>query len=88
MTYYVRAGKSERARKLLARVPSELEADKLLKGFVLAQVYALLGDREQAAAHYRQTLAAAPDNPGLHVRYAAFLSRLMDTGLTAMLTLQ
>ena len=75
LSFYRQAGQVEPARGLLAEVERAGALAEADRPFFLAQGFALLGDRETAAAHYRRAADAAADRPAVLIQAAQFFWR-------------
>lgn len=71
-SYCLQTGKKEEARDILKQIESQVKLKPADLSFVLGQCYELLGDRTEAAEAYAKSVTAAPKNPIVLLRLAAF----------------
>lgn len=73
--FYIRTERPDEARATLQKVVKNEKIEKLQRASILAQGYELLGDKEQADAHYREAALLDVENGAAQVRLAGYLLR-------------
>lgn len=77
---FVRSGQKEKARKVLAALPEEIALPEDSREFVIAQGYEMLGELDDARAHYELAVAKMPKNIPVRLRFA---KQLLSTDVAA-----
>ncbi len=83
--FYRRTKKPGQARETLKKMASNASLTDARCAAILAHAHFLLGDIEQSKADYEKAARLAPDDPGLHLRWAALLEGEDPGGAEAIL---
>jgi exosortase len=73
LAYYLRTGQTDGAGEVLEGLAANSELSDLQRAVILAQGYALLGDREKAEPNFRKAFELAPDDVDLQMQVGTFL---------------
>ena len=74
-TFYQRTNQPELARESLQKLAENAELTGVQRALVLAQGHEALGDRQQAEVHYGKAVQLAPNDAGIHLHMATFLTK-------------